>query len=204
MTKCLSFGLLISGLAACSAILNPPEEYYSGESDSLRTVYYGLTDSLNQAWEVLRQDDARKNARLQRLVHEMRQTDYYQADTLDSLEMLLDRLSGLTYDSVTAGNEHRVHQYDSATVAISETVIQYAEVHAEYLDNPALVYLVERILDANRSMMLYRLSYDRYSRRFNRFLDDYHAVIPTFDSSSSSVQRRFLFKLTNDSETTTP
>ena len=190
--------LAISGLAACSSLLNPPEEYYSLQDDSLRTVYYGLADSLNQAWNVLRQDDASKNERLQRLLHEMQQTGYYAADTLDSLESLVQELAGLDYDSVTVGNERRVHRYDSATVEVSEAVVQYAETRPAYIQHPALVFLTEKILDANRSMTLYRLSYDRYSRKFNQFLDNHHASIALLDSSGASAQRRFLFRLVND------
>ena len=202
--KRLGYGLLWGGLTACSAVLNPPEEYYSAENDSLRTVYYELTDSLNQAWSRLRKDDADKNAHLQRLLQKMKQTDYYQQDTLDSLEVLLDKLAGLNYDSVTVGNEHHVHRYDSATVAISEAVVRYAEEYADYTRYPALVYLTEKVLDANRSMTLYRLGYDRYSRQFNRFLNEHHDIIAVLDSSGVSAQRRFLFRLVNDPETTTP
>ena len=196
--KHIGIGLLISWLAGCSTTLNPPEEYYAMEGDSLQTAYYALTDSLNQAWSVLRQDDAAKNARVQRLLHEMKATGHYATDTLDSLERWVEQLAQLDYDSVTVGNEPRVHQYDSATVAVSEAVVQYTETWTNYDVNPALVYLTEKILDANRSMMLYRLSYDRYSRKFNQFLDDHHAAIALLDSGGVSAQRRFLFRLVND------
>ena len=196
--KRIGISLIISWLAACSTTLNPPEDSYSMQEDSLRTVYYQLADSLNQAWNVLRKDDATKNARLQRLLSEMEQTGNYAADTLDSLESRVEQLAQLEYDSVTVGNEHRVHRYDSATVAISEAVVQYAETRAGYTRYPGLVYLTEKILDANRSMMLYRLSYDRYSRRFNQFLDEHHGLIAVLDSNGTSAQRRFLFRLVND------
>ena len=194
--KRISIGLVISGLAACSSTLNPPEEYYSMPSDSLRIVYYGLTDSLNQAWNVLRQDDATKHTHLQRLLHEMKRTGYYATDTLDLLESQVAELARLDYDSITVGNEYRVQRYDSATVVVSEAVIRYAEARPDYINHPALVYLTEKILDANRSMMLYRLSYDRYSRRFNQFLEEHHTLL--LDSSGTLAQRRFLFRLVNE------
>ena len=203
--KHIIVGWMMSGLVACSTALSPAEEHPPLPEDSLQTVYYQLTDSLNRAWDVLRQDDATKNTRLQRLLHEMEQAGSYASDTLDSLERLVDQLADLNYDSVTVGNEPRVHRYDSATVAVSEAVVQYAEARADYTNHPVLLYLTDKILDANRSMMLYRLSYDRYSRRFNQFLDNHHASIAVLDSSGASAQRRFLFRLVNDRfETNTP
>ena len=164
-------------------------------------VYYQLTDNLNQAWEVLRQDDTTKTNRLQRLLREMRQANYA-TDTLDSLANWVSRLGDLHYDSVTVENEHLVHRYDSAAVAVSEAVVQYVETRPDYIRHPVLVYLTDKILDANRSMTLYRLRYDRYSRQFNQFLDEHHALIATLDSSASPAQRRFLFRLVNDHPST--
>ena len=194
----MSIILAIGGLAACSTTLNSAEEPYPLPEDSLQAVYYQLTDSLNRAWNALRQDDATKNDRLQRLLHEMKQTDDYAVNTLDSLERRVAQLADLDYDSVTVENEHQVHRYDSATVAVSEAVVRYAEARPDYTNHPALLYLTDKILDANRSMTLYRLHYDRYSRLFNQFLDDHHALIATLDSTSSPARRRFLFRRGKD------
>ena len=190
-------GWIVGGLTACSTTLNPAEEYYA-PGDSLQAVYYQLSDSLNHAWDILRQDDANKNIRLQRLLREMRQSGRYASDTLDSLSGLVAQLAELDYDSVTMGNEHRVHRYDSATVAVSEAVVQYAEARSDYEGRPVLTYLADKILDANRGMALYRLRYDRYSRLFNRFLDDHHTMIATLDSGATP-QRRFIFRATGES-----
>ena len=197
--KRISIALIMGWLVACSTTLSPQGEHHSVEQlDSLQAAYYGLADSLNRAWSVLRQDDATKTTYLQRLLREMNQTDHYAADTLDSLKNLVEQLASLNYDSVTVGNEHQVHQYDSATVQVSEAVVQYAETRLDYSDNPVVLFLTEKILDANRSMTLYRLSYDRYSRAFNTFLDEHYDLIAALDSSGISAQRRFLFRLVND------
>lgn len=185
-------------MVACSATLSPPNEYRSVEElDSLRTTYYALTDSLNQAWRALRQDDVQKNGYLQQLLLEMRRSEQYAPDTLDTLSQRIKQLKAINYDSLTAANRYQVRRYDSATVHTSEAVVQYAEANGAYYDNSTLVYLTDKILGANRSMMLYRLHYDRWSRAFNTFLDVNRDFIATLDSSALT-QRQFLFRLTND------
>lgn len=198
MIKRFGIGLTISWLAACTASLNPSNESRSVEQlDSLRVSYYALTDSVNQAWRLLRQDDAQKNVYLQQLLLAMRRSEQYAPDTLDTLGQRIKQLRNLNYDSVTADNQPEVHRYDSATVHTSEAVVQYAENDENYLANPTLTYLTDKILAANRGMTLYRLSYDRWSRTFNAFLDNNRDFVATLDSSALT-QRQFLFRLTND------
>ena len=198
MIKRLGIGLIISWLAACSVNLNPPNESRSVEQlDSLQTTYYALTDSVNQAWRLLRQDDVQKNVHLQQLLLAMRRSEQYASDTLDTLGQRIRRLRDLNYDVVTANNQQEVQRYDSATVRTSEAVVQYAESNENYLNNPTLVYLIDKVLAANRSMTLYRLHYDRWSRAFNAFLDTNHDFIATLDSSALR-QRQFLFRLVNE------
>ncbi|MGB3778938.1 MAG: hypothetical protein WA960_11320 [Tunicatimonas sp.] len=198
MINRFGIGLIISWLAACSASLNPLNESRSVEKlDSLQTTYYALTDSVNHAWQLLRQDDVQKNVYLQQLLLEMRRSDRYALDTLDTLGQRIKQLKVLNYDTVTAANRYEVRRYDSATVRTSEAIVQYVEGNENYLANPTLVYLTDKILAANRSMMLYRLHYDRWSRAFNAFLDANHDFIATLDSNALR-QRQFLFRLTND------
>ena len=198
MIKHLGIGLIVSWLAACSASLNPFNESRSIEQvDSLRVTYYALTDSVNRAWRLLRQDDVQKSVHLQQLLLAMRRSEQYAPDTLDTLGHRMEQLSALNYDSVTAKNQHEVHHYDSATVRMSEAVVQFAESDENYSDNPTLVYLTDKILAANRSMILYRLHYDRWSRTFNAFLDTNYDFIVTLDSNALR-QRQFLFRLVND------
>ncbi len=198
MIKRFGISLILSWLAACSASLNPSSESRSVEElDSLQIAYYALTDSVNQAWQLLRQDDVQKNVHLQQLLLAMRQSNQYALDTLDTLGQRIMQLKKLNYDAVTADNQYKVRRYDSATVRISEAVVQYAESSENYLTSPTLVYLTDKILAANRSMMLYRLRYDRWSRKFNAFLDDNRNFIATLDSSALR-QRQFLFRLVND------
>ena len=198
MIKHLGIGLIISWLAACSASLSPLSESRSVEQlDSLQTTYYALTDSVNQAWQLLRQDDVQKNVHLQQLLLAMRRSDQYSLDTLDTLRKRIRQLKDLNYDAVTADNRYAVRRYDSATVRVSEAVVQYAESEENYSDDPTLVYLSDKILAANRSMTLYRLSYDRWSRTFNAFLDNNRDFIATLDSSALT-RRQYLFRLVND------
>ncbi len=180
-------------------MLTPPNESRSVEQlDSLQSTYYALADSVNQAWQLLRQDDVQKNGYLQQLLLAMRRSNQYASDTLDTLGQRIKQLQDLNYDAVAAAdNPLEVRRYDSVTVRTSEAVVQFAERNQNYLNNPTLVYLTDKILAANRSMTLYRLHYDRWSRTFNAFLDANHDFIATLDSSALR-QRQFLFRLVNE------
>ena len=190
----------LAGLStACSTTINRQMEQSSiTPFDSLRTVYYDLSDSLDWAFETMMQDDNHKIAHMQRILDEIRKTKEFSPDTLDSLDMLVKKLQSVRYDSVSLASNEVVSRYDSLARYTSEAVVRYAENYPGFEDNPVMHVLVDQIVDANNSIFLYRLQYDRLTQEFNQFLEEYRSLIATLDSTGRPVQKRPAFKLVND------
>jgi hypothetical protein len=200
MKNILWLFLLFLLAAACSSrISRQSEEQLSDEQfDSLRTVYYGLNDSLRQSWNLMMEDDDKKLSNLQLLLEEIRKSGNHSEDTLDSLTQMLTALKNLRYDSTTMGISERIDQYDSTTSAVSEAIIAYTESLPEAEFDPVINVLVDQVMRANNSVLLYRIRYDNFSEDFNRFLEKYKNVMSAIDSSGGPVYKRPMFRLVND------
>lgn len=192
--------LLFLIAAACSSrISQQTEEQLSDEQfDSLRSVYYGLNDSLEQSWNLMMEDDDGKINNLQLLLDEIRKLENHSQDTLDSLGLMINELQHMRYDSLTVGISNRIDQYDSATSAVSDAVIAYAESIPELEFNPVINVLLDQVMRANHSVLLYRIRYDNFSEDFNRFLEKYKNVMSAIDSSGGQVYKKPMFRLVND------
>ncbi|MEK6481601.1 hypothetical protein WJR50_28920 [Catalinimonas sp. 4WD22] len=192
--------LLFLFAAACSSRINQQtEEQLTDEQfDSLRTVYYGLDDSLSHAWTVMMEDDSKKISNLQLLLDEIQKLKSNGTDTLDSLRQMVSMLEEMRYDSVTVRNSERIDKYDSANTAVSNAVLDYVEKIPEAEYNPMINVLVDQVMSANNSVLLYRIRYDRFSEDFNIFLEKYKNVMSNIDSSGGPVYKRPMFRLVND------
>ncbi|WKN32292.1 hypothetical protein PZB74_02855 [Porifericola rhodea] len=200
MKNTIWLSLLFFLFAACTSRINRQKEDQLTEEqfDSLRTVYYGLNDSLAQSWAVMMEDDDKKLTNLQLLIDEIRRADYYGADTLDSLELMVDMLKDLRYDSVSVANSMLIDSYDSANDVVSNTIIDYVDDMQADAVSPMISVLRDQIVNSNNSILLYRIRYDRFSEDFNIFLEKYKNVMSTIDSSGGPVYKRPMFRLVND------
>lgn len=185
---------------ACSSRINQQtEEQLTDEQfDSLRTVYYGLNDSLSFAWSVMMEDDSKKINNLQLLLEEVEKLDLQKNDTLDSLSQLVLMLDQMRYDSVSVSSSALIDKYDSTNTMVSNAVLDYVEGIPEAAYNPVINVLVDQVMNANHSVMLYRIRYDRFSEDFNTFLEKYKSVMSSIDSSGGPVYKRPMFRLVND------
>lgn len=192
--------LLFLFAAACSSRINQQtEEQLTDEQfDSLRTVYYSLNDSLMHSWNIMLEDDNKKLSNLQLLLEEIRKSENHDRDTLDSLAHMVQVLKNMRYDSVTVGNSNLIDQYDSTTTSVSDAIIEYTESLPDVDLNPVINVLIDQVVSANNSVLLYRIRYDSFSEDFNRFLEKYKNVMSAIDSSGGPVYKRPMFRLVND------
>ena len=186
--------------AACSSRFNQQTEQQisDAEMDSLRHVYYQLNDTIRFTWENMMEDDDEKLADMQLLLNEIRKADFYSEDSLDSLSQMLRALRLIRYDSVSVGNHTLIQRYDSLTQLTSETIVRYAEDLPDADYDPMVSVLMDRVLTASSSAVLYRVAYDRFIQDFNVFLEKYKNLMSTIDSSGNSVYKRPTFRLAND------
>jgi hypothetical protein len=198
ITSCLLFLFLLT--AACSSRFNQQteEQLSDAELDSLRQVYYYLNDTLEYTWESMMEDEDNRLQDMQLLLNEIRKTDTYAVDSLDSLSQMLGVLRLIRYDSTSVGDPNLINRYDSLSRRTSETLVRYAETLPDAMYDPAINILIDRVLAASSSAVLYRLSYDKFINDFNFFLEKYKNVMANIDSSGNSAYKRPAFRLVND------
>lgn len=198
IASCMFLLFLIA--AACSSRFNQQTEQQisDAEMDSLRHVYYQLNDTIRVTWSSMIEDDDEKLADMQLLLNEIRKSDFYSTDSLDSLSQMLDALRLIRYDSISVGNPSLIQRYDSLTQLTSETIVRYAEDLPAGNYDPMISVLTDRVLTASSSAVLYRVTYDRFIQDFNVFLEKYKNLMSTIDSSGNSVYKRPTFRLVND------
>jgi hypothetical protein len=144
------------------------------------------------------EDDSKKISNLQLLLDEIQKLKSNGTDTLDSLRQMVSMLEEMRYDSVTVRNSDLIDKYDSANTAVSNAVLDYVENIPEAEYNPMINVLVDQVMSANNSVLLYRIRYDRFSEDFNIFLEKYKNVMSDIDSSGGPVYKRPMFRLVND------
>jgi len=198
ITSCLWFLFLLS--AACSSRFNQQTEEQLSEAtlDSLKHVYYQLNDTIHFTWQNMMEDEDGKLRDMQLLLNEIRNADVYSTDSLDSLVQMVDAMRMIRYDSVSVGNPSLINRYDSLALLTSETIVRYAENLPGSNYDPMINVLMDRVLTASSDAVLYRLSYDRFIKDFNLFLERYKNVMADIDSSGNSVYKRPTFRLVND------
>jgi len=186
--------------SACSSRFNQQTEQQLSEAemDSLRQVYYHLNDTIRLTWKSMMEDDDEKLSDMQLLLKEVRRTGYYENDTLDSVAQMVVALRMVRYDSVSVGNASLISRYDSLTRVASRSIVRFADDLPPEADQPMIDVLMDRVLAAGSSTVLYRVAYDRFSQDFNRFLEKHKNIMANIDSSGSSVYKRPTFRLVND------
>lgn len=186
--------------SACSSRFNQQTEQQlsDAEMDSLRQVYYHLNDTIQLTWQSMMADDDEKLSDMQLLLNEIRKSEVYSTDSLDSLSQMVAALRYIRYDSISVGNPSLIQRYDSLTQLTSETIVRYAEELPDAAYDPMINVLTDRVLSASSSAVLYRVAYDKFSKDFNRFLEKYKNIMSNIDSSGNSVYKRPTFRLVND------
>ena len=195
---CISWGWL----TGCSTTINRQGEQVSIEQfDSLRTTYYHLSDSLNYAWTALQQSDEQKLLYLDQILNELDNDQLINSDTLVLLDQMVQNLRELQFDSVTMANTQQIQQYDSLTAVVSDSLLSFTDQITTTTDNPRLLYLTDKVVSENSSVVLYRLRYDYVSQAFNRFIEENKELMSSLDSTGRPVFKRPMFKLVNEPST---
>jgi len=192
--------LIFLFVAACSSRFNQQTEEPISEAklDSLRTVYYKLNDTIQFTWQSMMEDDNGKITNMLMLLDEVKKTGHYPDDSLAPVADMIGALKSMQYDSVSVGDPNLIKRYDSLTLNARNAIATYAEGLPAEESSPMISVLLDRVLTAQSSAVLYRVSYDNFIYDFNLFLEKYKGMMSSIDSSRERVYKRPTFRLVND------
>lgn len=165
------------------------------EVDSLRTVYYNLRDSIRTSWNAMMEDDNEKIVDMKRVLQEIQYTPTLDSATFDSLYEAIEQLEQIRYDQQSMAQSKKIDQYDSATLTLSDSIVQFVKNHPKYDNYPYMEKLIDNIMDANQKVLLYRVKYDNFAKKYNRFIENHQQIIEEIDTSDNPINKKPLFQL---------
>ncbi len=140
------------------------------ETEALIMVYQAMNDSIDHAWDVMIEDDNQKHRLMKRLLLEVSYTNAYDKSRFDTLNSYIDQLKVLRYDRKTLADSKRIDDYDSASAAVSDAVIEYAVRHPAYNESKLMKELVDDINEKNSMVLIYRVHYDEFVKEREKFI----------------------------------
>jgi len=179
-------------ILACQKQGKDSQESSDQLQDSINTRYHVLTDSIDNAWNVMIEDDNQKLQYMKRLLQEVSYMGSFSEKRYQELLDKVEKLKDIRYESKTAMTSRRIDQYDSATNEVSRQVINFAYGHPEFNKNGMMKELVNDIYSKNEMVLLYRVHYDAFAEARNELVDQHGALL---DSGRFDVRKLPLFKI---------
>lgn len=183
--------------AAYSACQRASEEKKAGDRpqsiDSLNRSFQSLNDSLAVRWEAMIAEDDQKLADMRRLLQEISYFPVYNKARLETLQTQLQHLYDIRYEPESMTSE-QIDQYDSATAALKNEIIQFANEHPDVEKYPLVGQLIDSIEASDQRVIFHRVKYDNYARDYNEFLETNREFVRTIDTTDLH-QKRPLFQL---------
>lgn len=170
--KTLFFLLIVSTvfLSQCKNARRESSVKQKQETEALIIEYQAMNDSIDHAWNVMIEDDNEKHRLMKRLLLEVSYTNAYDKSRFDTLNDYIERLKVLRYDRKTLADSKRIDDYDSASAAVSDAVIEYAVRHPAYKESKLMKELVDDINEKNSMVLIYRVHYDEFVREREKFI----------------------------------
>jgi hypothetical protein len=189
------FALLCA--ASYSACQRATEEKQSEESlaktDSLRQTYVSLSDSTNAYWQILIAEEENKLDNIKAVLEELSREPIVNKARYDSLYEQLQRLYEMRLTAEELSSE-KIDRYDSASSALKNGIIDYAQNHPDVERIPLVTSLLDSVETADQRMLFHRVRYDNYARDYNNFLDGNREYIRQIDTTGLA-RKRGLFQL---------
>lgn len=167
MLKLISVFVIATLVYACDGGKNASKS--SGKQEALLTKYLALEDSVQKYWRIMIADDDDKHILMRRLLLEVSYTNNYDKVKWKELNDLIDELKPQRYDQVTMGNSAKIDAYDSASFSLSDQIFVYSRQHPRFDQFPLMAELIDDINGKNNYILMHRIHYDSWVKKFNEF-----------------------------------
>lgn len=176
----LVFGILSVCIFSCG---DKKPSSQSVTQDSLLITYQALTDSVDQNWAIMIDDDDDKHVLMKRLLLEVSYTNNYDKGRFDELNNLIEQLKELRYDQKSMSNSASIDEYDSATFDLSDQIFLFARNHPRFENTPLMGELIDDISAKNNYILMHRIHYDNWVKELNAFKEKNREQLISNDAS---------------------
>jgi hypothetical protein len=156
--------------------------------DSLLITYLALTDSVDQNWAIMIDDDDDKHVLMKRLLLEVSYTNNYDKGRFDELNNLIEQLKELRYDQKSMSNSSSIDEYDSATFDLSDQIFLFARNHPRFENTPLMGELIDDISAKNNYILMHRIHYDNWVKELNAFKEKNKEQLISNDASIETAK----------------
>jgi hypothetical protein len=162
------------------------------DMDSLKSMFMGLTDSVDVSWKAMIEKDDNKISNIKRLLQEVSYTKTHNQSLLDSLQRLQTTLTSKRYTPETMASE-RIDAYDLATDSLVTALPRLMASVPNIESYPLCAELNQEIQAANESVLVERIHYDKHARAYNQFVKEYSKELK--EVGYENLQPKMLFQL---------
>lgn len=162
------------------------------DMDSLKSMFKGLTDSVDVSRKAMIETDDNKISNIKRLLQEVSYTKTHNPSLLDSLQRLQTALPGKRYTPETMASE-RIDTYDLATDSLISALPRLMAGVPNIESYPLCAELNQEIQAANEGVLVERIHYDKHARAYNQFVKEYSKELK--EGGYENLQPKSLFQL---------
>ena len=173
--------LLCITFASCTSSKKTEDENKFDRIDSLRSEFLIIQDSLVYAWNIMIKDDNEKIKSLDRLLDEVKYAGVPDTMIIAEYKEHLKKLKKSRYTYTSMANSQSIDEYDLTSNTLVNEIITYAQAHPDFERNPYMQELIDEIHSAESRILFFRLDYDDFAKKYNRFVADNQDIINDID-----------------------
>jgi hypothetical protein len=154
-----------------------------------------ITDSLNYSWDAMIISDDQKIEDIKTLVEDISKTKNPDNSEIRELQKLSKVIRSKRFNEHSMDDSRKIDAYDMATDSLIMHTLHLLK-NTPAIDTLAKTeHLKNLIMDADNNIIIYRIHYDNWARKFNEYLEQHQGKLRKMKKPYSGYTRRPLFEL---------
>lgn len=189
MKRVLPVILIIILISSCGRA-----NFLSSNKKAVKAEIDQINDSLQLSWNTMIDSDDRKLSDLQRLLQEVSYTKDHDEKKLHDLLSKSEQLKRLRYQQKSM-TSNQIDNYDAQTDSLLKASFLLVEETEEMKTHSLTSSLIEDIKKADGQVILNRVNYDNWAKRFNTLVKEKEKTLSRIGPPYSSYKPLPLFQL---------
>lgn len=156
--------------------------------DSLENFYTVVIDSLDSTWTFMMNEDDVKHSIMKQLLDEIKLTNEYDEEAVDSLLGRLEDTRASRYDKQSMGNQTLIDEYDFAMSSLIKEITTQARSNPQFQNFPRMKELIDNIQYLDQRVLIHRVHYDYFAKGYNELIQEHSELVNEFDPEDSQTK----------------
>lgn len=182
---------------ACTRTEKPADSRGNESADALVKRTEALQDSIDLYWDKMIRSDDEKIENVKLLLDELAYSKHYDKQKLADMYNLQASMKEKRYNHEDLQTKENVFKYDQVTDSLMAGINQLSETAPNKEKNPRIDLLLSYIRAADDSALLYRVSYDKQVKEFNKYAKENKKQLKKLGQPYASLEQKPMFQLAN-------